>query len=99
MLEMTPVAAAAIRQLVSATAPVDDAGLRFSLKAADNGQSALEAAVASAPEQGDEVVTDEQSGARVFLDSQASQYLNDMVLDVQEDEEGRPSFAIGRRAG
>jgi iron-sulfur cluster assembly protein len=49
--------------------------------------------VADQPEAGDQVISTE-GDARVFLEPQASQFLDDKLLDLQQDAEGQVSFAV-----
>jgi iron-sulfur cluster assembly protein len=48
------------------------------------------------PEPGDQVV--EQSGATVYLESQAADVLSDKILDAGIDEAGNVQFALGQQA-
>ncbi|SDF82428.1 Fe-S cluster assembly iron-binding protein IscA [Lentzea fradiae] len=96
MLEVTPMAAEVINELTSQTeAPSDDVGLRFALAADQNSQAALELSLSEAAD-GDQVVA-APSGAKVILEPAAAQYLDDKVLDVRQDDEGNPAFAIARQ--
>ena len=42
---------------------------------------------------GDEVVA-APAGAKVIVEPAAAEYLDDKVLDVRQDDEGNPAFAI-----
>ncbi|MFS8099631.1 iron-sulfur cluster biosynthesis protein [Lentzea alba] len=96
MLEVTPMAAEVINELTSqSSATTDDVGLRFALAAEQNSQAALELSL-SEPVDGDEVVTAD-AGAKVIMEPAAAQYLEDKVLDVRQDSEGNPAFAIARQ--
>ena len=96
MLEVTPMAAEVINELTSQnSAPDDGVGLRFALAADHNSQAALELSL-SQPVDGDEVVTAD-AGATVIMEPAAAQYLEDKVLDVRQDAEGNPAFAIARQ--
>ena len=70
-------------------------GLRFALAADHNSQAALELSLAEAVD-GDEVVA-APAGAKVIMEPAAAQYLEDKVLDVRQDAEGNPAFAIARQ--
>ena len=95
MLEVTPVAAEVINELTSqAEAASDEVGLRFAL-ATDQDSQALELTLSEAVD-GDEVVT-APAGAKVMMEPAAAQYLDDKVLDVRQDDEGNPAFAIARQ--
>lgn len=97
MLAVTEAAAEAITALTSQGGIDDQGGLRFSMQAETDSQAALALTVASAPVQGDQVVTAD-TGANVFLEEQAADYLSDKVLDVQQDDEGQLNFAVLERA-
>jgi iron-sulfur cluster assembly protein len=96
MLEVTPMAAEVINELTSQSdGTTDDTGLRFALAAEQNSQAALELSL-SQPVDGDEVVA-APAGAKVIMEPAAAQYLEDKVLDVRQDDEGNPAFAIARQ--
>jgi iron-sulfur cluster assembly protein len=97
MLAVTEAAAEAITALTAQGGVEDQGGLRFSMQAQSDSQSALALTVASAPVEGDQVVTAD-TGAHVFLEEQAADYLSDKVLDVQQDAEGQLNFAVLERA-
>jgi iron-sulfur cluster assembly protein len=97
MLAVTEAAADAITALTAQGGIEDQGGLRFSMQTQSDSQTALALTVASAPVDGDQVVTAE-SGAHVFLEEQAADYLSDKVLDVQQDTEGQLNFAVLERA-
>jgi iron-sulfur cluster assembly protein len=97
MLAVTEAAAEAISALTAQGGLEDQGGLRFSLRTEADSQAALALTVASAPAEGDKVVTAD-TGAHVFLEEQAADYLSDKVLDVQQDAEGQVNFAVLERA-
>ncbi|WP_116047970.1 HesB/IscA family protein [Amycolatopsis palatopharyngis] len=90
MLAMTDAAAEAISAL---TAQQESAGLRFAVQAEQEAGAQLALSVAPAPEEGDQVLGTE-NGAKVFLEPQAADFLDDKVLDVQQDDEGQLNFAV-----
>lgn len=94
MLTVTNNAAAAIRSLTSQPDIPEGAGLRI---ASDQSAGALQLSVAPAPEQGDQVVDD--SGARLFLDTDAALLLDDKALDATMDEQGGIQFALAEQPG
>ncbi|MBA0127342.1 Fe-S cluster assembly iron-binding protein IscA [Haloechinothrix alba] len=96
MLAMTDVAAEAINALTEENEEQTDAGLRMAVDQASDGGAQLSLSVATTPEEGDQVVSSE-SGAKVFLEQQAAQLLEDKVLDVQKDEEGQLNFTISQQ--
>jgi iron-sulfur cluster assembly protein len=84
MLGVTPRAAHAIRDLLTASGLAGDGGLRLSLEKPANGtEPEFALAVAPEPREADEVV--EADGARVFLEPAARAYFDDKVLDAEGD--------------
>lgn len=92
MLAMTDAAAEAI-SILTAQNGQDAAGLRFAVREETEAGAQLALSIASAPEEGDQVLGTD-TGARVFLEPQAALFLDDKVLDVQQDKEGQLSFAV-----
>lgn len=98
MLEVTPVAAEVIKELVNESpdgAVSEDRGLRFALHEDADSQTALELSVGP-PADGDEVIAAE-SGVRVIMEPAAARFLEDKVLDVRQDANGQPAFAIAHQ--
>jgi iron-sulfur cluster assembly protein len=89
MLTLTTEAAAEIRSIVDQPDVPDGGGLRI---ANDASAGSLTLSLAAEPAVEDRVLDD--SGARVFLDPQAAQILDDKTLDVTADSDGRMQFAI-----
>jgi len=56
---------------------------------------ALQVTAAAGPGENDQVI--EAAGARVFLDPQATAYLDDKVLHGQIDEQGKARFSLGQQ--
>ncbi|HEY2060067.1 iron-sulfur cluster biosynthesis protein [Amycolatopsis sp. NBC_01480] len=92
MLTVTEAAAEAITAL-TAQQGAEESGLRFALQSMENEGAQLALSVAPAPEDGDRVVGTD-GGAKVFLEPQAAELLDDKVLDVQQDETGDVAFAV-----
>jgi Fe-S cluster assembly iron-binding protein IscA len=92
MLAMTDNAAQAINALTEHEGH-SEGGLRMAVADASEGELQLALAVSDAPETGDKVLGSE-TGAKVFLDEGAAEFLDDKVLDVRQDEEGQLSFAV-----
>jgi Fe-S cluster assembly iron-binding protein IscA len=90
VLAITDNATEAIRGIVSAPDTPEGAGLRIAAQpgATDN---TLEVSVAAVPAESDAVVGEE--GARVFLEEQAAELLDDKLLDVHI-EGSRVGFLI-----
>lgn len=97
MLAVTEAAAEAITALTSQGGVNEQGGLRFSMQSQAEAEAALALTVASAPVDGDQVVTAE-TGANVFLEEQAADFLSDKVLDVQQDADGQLNFAVIERS-
>lgn len=91
MLAITNAAAQAISALTAQQG--ETAGLRFAVQDQQGTGAQLATTVADQPEAGDQVIGTE-GDARVFLEPQASQFLDDKLLDVQQDGEGQLSLAI-----
>lgn len=90
MLTVTNNAATAIRDITSQDAVPPGAGLRI---ASEDGGNALVLSLVAQPSEGDQVV--DSAGARLFLDQQAAQLLDDKELDVTVDPSGDVQFAVG----
>lgn len=97
MLAVTEAAAEAITALTAQGGVEGQGGLRFAMQGEEDSQAALALSVAPAPAQGDQVVTAE-TGANVFLEEQAADFLSDKVLDVEQDADGQLNFAVFERA-
>jgi Fe-S cluster assembly iron-binding protein IscA len=90
---MTDAAADAISALTAQEGKQETGGLRFAVQAQQDSGAQLALSVADQPEAGDQVLGTE-GGARVFLEPEAAQFLDDKVLDVQQDDAGRLNFAV-----
>ncbi|WFF08811.1 iron-sulfur cluster biosynthesis family protein [Micromonospora sp. WMMD1076] len=89
MLTMTDNAVLVIRDLAAQQDVADAGGLRI---AADPDAGSLSIELVPQPVQGDQVVDTE--GARIFLDSDAAELLNDTSVDAMVDEEGVVQFGF-----
>jgi iron-sulfur cluster assembly protein len=92
MLTLTAEAASEIRNLTDRPELPDTAGLRI---ANDAGQGSLTLSLAAVPAEDDTVLA--TSGARLFLDAEAVEALDEKVLDTVPDSEGRVQFAIAQQ--
>jgi iron-sulfur cluster assembly protein len=81
VLAITDTAAEAIRGIVSAPELPEGAGLRIATHAGGGPAGALEVTVAETPADTDQVV--DESGARVFVEADAVELLDDKLLDAQ----------------
>ena len=91
MLTLTENASTIVKEIAAQTEG-EGPGLRI---AADPDQASFGITPASQPEPGDQVV--EQSGATVYLESQAAEVLSDKILDAGVDEAGNVQFAVGQQ--
>ncbi|GHJ09930.1 MULTISPECIES: adhesin [Micromonospora] len=89
MLTMTDNAVLVIRDLAAQQDVAQDGGLRI---AADTEAGALTIELVPVPAQGDQVVDTE--GARIFLDAEAAELLNDSSVDASVDDEGVVQFGF-----
>ncbi|MFY1668699.1 HesB/IscA family protein [Plantactinospora sp. WMMB334] len=92
MLTMTENAVLVIRDLTAQQEVPDGAGLRI---ASDLNAGSLNLSLAASPAQGDQVV--DSDGARVFLDPQAAQILDDKSLDAAVDAQGAVQFGFAEQ--
>ncbi|MEU8260507.1 adhesin [Micromonospora sp. NPDC048999] len=89
MLTMTDNAVLVIRDLTEQQDVAEAGGLRI---AADADAGSLSIELVPQPVQGDQVV--DNQGARIFLDADAAQLLNDTSVDAAVDEEGIVQFGF-----
>ncbi|MGH3519898.1 MAG: iron-sulfur cluster biosynthesis family protein [Haloechinothrix sp.] len=93
MFAMTEAAAEAINALTQSRGE-QEGGLRLAVADADqDGTTQLSLAVSDAPEADDQVLGTD-SGAKVFMEPNAAEFLDDKVLDVRQDEAGQLNFAV-----
>jgi Fe-S cluster assembly iron-binding protein IscA len=90
MLMLTDQAVSVIRDLTAQQGVPQGGGLRI---ATDPAAGALTLSLAAQPLEGDDVV--DTDGARLFLDPEASQLLDDKALDAAVDETGGVQFEFG----
>jgi iron-sulfur cluster assembly protein len=93
MLAVTDNATAVIRDLTDRQEVPEGAGLRI---ATDESAGALTLSLVPEPMEGDQVL--DASGARLFLDREAAQLLDDKTLDAAVDPEGGVQFAVGEQS-
>lgn len=89
MLKMTDNAVLVIRDLAVQQDVGEDGGLRI---AADTAAGSLTIELVPEPVQGDQVV--DNQGARIFLDADAAELLNDTSVDAVVDDEGVVQFGF-----
>jgi iron-sulfur cluster assembly protein len=89
MLTMTDNAVLVIRDLANQQDVGEAGGLRI---AADTDAGSLSIELVEQPAQGDQVV--DNQGARIFLDADAAQLLNDTSVDAEVDDEGIVQFGF-----
>lgn len=98
MLAITPGATEAISGILSGSELPEGAGLRITSEAAEDESGAtriqLRLSLAERPEESDQVV----EGARVFIESEATSFLDDKLLDA--DVSGNEAqFSLRDQAG
>ncbi|GGR72501.1 hypothetical protein GCM10010169_15580 [Micromonospora fulviviridis] len=89
MLTMTENAILVIRDLANQQDVAEAGGLRI---AADTDAGSLSIELVEEPIQGDQVV--DNQGARIFLDADAAELLNDTSVDATVDDEGIVQFGF-----
>ncbi|MGY0002968.1 iron-sulfur cluster biosynthesis family protein [Micromonospora sp. I033] len=89
MLTMTDNAVMVIRDLANQQDVAEAGGLRI---AADTDAGSLSIELVEQPIQGDQVV--DNQGARIFLDADAAELLNDTSVDAVVDDEGIVQFGF-----
>lgn len=89
MLTMTENAVMVIRDLALQQDVAEGGGLRI---AADTDAGSLSIELVPQPVQGDQVV--DNQGARIFLDADAAELLNDTSVDATVDDEGIVQFGF-----
>lgn len=98
MLTLTPNATNVIKSLTDVPDAPDNAGLRIAPREpAGTTNDELDVSMAREPAGTDEVV--ENEGARVFVESNAAQMLDQMELDAQIDESGGVQFTLAPQGG
>lgn len=89
MLTMTENAVMVIRDLALQQDVAEGGGLRI---AADTDAGSLSIELVEQPVQGDQVV--DNQGARIFLDADAAELLNETSVDATVDDEGIVQFGF-----
>lgn len=97
MLTVTDAATAAINALTTQEGQEQGSGLRFALRNEQEEEAQLALSIAATPNEDDQVIGSEE-GSKVFLEPQAAQFLDDKVLDVQQDDEGQLNFAVTQQS-
>jgi Fe-S cluster assembly iron-binding protein IscA len=93
-LALTENAVAAVKEVVaSAPEAQESSGMRIVAHQDADGQAAFELSIASVPAEDDEVI--EEEGARVFLETTASDLLESKALDARVDSDRHIAFVIG----
>ena len=93
-LTLTDSAVEAVREIVaSAPDAQESSGMRIVASEMPDGRASFELSIASVPGEDDEVI--EEQGARVFLESNASDLLDDKALDARVGDDRQIAFVIG----
>ena len=95
MLVVTDNAATAIRELVEDSQFDAEAGLRFSIDAAENDEAQLNVSLAPIQAEDDECI--DAAGAHVFLDRIAAAVLADKILHAGMTETGEIGFSFAEQ--
>jgi iron-sulfur cluster assembly protein len=90
MLTLTDTAAQVIRDLSAQAMDSPDTGVRISSES--DGTGSLVLSIVERPEPADQMV--ESEGARLFLDPQVVEMLDDKSLDADVDEGGGVAFLV-----
>jgi Fe-S cluster assembly iron-binding protein IscA len=90
MLVLTENATSVIRRIIDRPDVADGGGLRIATAA--EGPDRLTVSAVDNPAADDVVIEDQ--GARVFLESDAAEMLDDKLLDVEVDDEGSVKFLL-----
>jgi len=93
VLTLTENASTEIRNIVADPQVPDGCGLRI---ANDPAAGGLTLTLAAAPAEDDQVL--DEDGARVFLEPQAAQLLDDKSLDAATDGDGQLRFTVAGQA-
>lgn len=95
-LTLTENAVAAVKEIVSSVPEAQESsGMRIVAHEAPDGQASFELSIAPVPLEDDEVI--EEQGARVFLETSASDLLGTKELDARMDADRQIAFLIGDR--
>ena len=94
MLTLTEEATTAVKTIAAQLPDAAQGGVRIGGAGSPESQFRLSVVDGPAPE--DAVV--ENAGARVFLDADAAEVLDDRVLDAQMDGQGAVQFAVTAQA-
>lgn len=95
MMLLTSSAAQLVQNITTAQGAPDGAGLRIAPAADAEQDNAMELRVMTEPAEDDQVVSSDQ--ARIFLSPEASDYLDDKVLDAGLDDKGNPAFVLAEQ--
>jgi len=94
MLALTENAVAVIRTLTEQSEAPDSSGLRIATEPTgpEAAEQTLRLLMSEAPQDGDQVL--DAGGARLFLDGDAADFLDDKALDAQIDSQGNVNFEV-----
>lgn len=93
-LTLTENAVEAVKEVVaSAPDAQESSGMRIVANETADGRASFELSIADVPSEDDEVI--EEQGARVFLESSASDLLDDKSLDARVGADKQIAFMIG----
>jgi Fe-S cluster assembly iron-binding protein IscA len=93
MLKITPEAGLAINRLADEQGAPMDGGLRIEAIRSHK-QPDYSISIAAMPDQNDQVITEETTGARVMLDSLTAELVDEATLDVDDTVDSAARFRI-----
>jgi len=92
MLIVTPAASDALDSIATARSLPESGGMRLAFVPDQDGQQHLSMTIVDEPEPQDALV--DEPDVSLFLEPDTVPLLDDKVLDVQPDDQGRPNFVL-----
>ncbi|MCX2948908.1 iron-sulfur cluster biosynthesis protein [Lentzea sp. NEAU-D7] len=93
MLDITPSAGEAIKDLASSAGTVNGGGLRISVADMNDDGADLSLTVMDRPASGDQIVVGALN-SHVFLQPEVAEILDDQVLDARREDGGKIRFSL-----
>ncbi|HEU5474990.1 MAG TPA: hypothetical protein VFV67_30475 [Actinophytocola sp.] len=96
MLTITPEAGLAINRMAAEQGAPHDGGLRIeAMHGVERPDFAI--SIATMPDENDQIVTEESTGARVMLDPLTAEFTEESILDVDDTVESALRFRLRSR--